>query len=309
MTAISGQAMAGAKATQVMFSTYVGDVSETLTGLLLMIPYGIIGLLALVAAAWWLNAREGQAATGKNSGQQIKDGNTALGLRRLGMFIAIGIGLSGVYASGSAHLANDLVDSVLYALLLVVMVGIALNLNDMVVLPGVKNSVSVIGGNTAVAMAEVGSMIATGFIAKSAIAGEGGGVGATLVFFVLGQIALLLSVRCYAAFHHRCKIVSQVEEGNLAAGIVLAAKFVAYGLVVSTALAGTFNGWIHGIVSFVLAAAAGVVFLLASDRLVDWVLLRWHTVQELIDTKNTGSALVFAGGQIGMAWVVSTLLL
>lgn len=279
-------------------------LTETFMGLLLMVPYGIIGILAFLVADWLLGMRESY-----HSGELIKGGNVAVGLRRFGLFVAIGIGMSGVYASGGSDLMADLKDSLLYASLLVLMVHFALFLNDVVVLPGVPNSKEVGDGNTAVAAAEVGSMIATGLIAKSAIAGEGGGLLVTLVFFVLGQVALLLAVRCYAAFHHPCRIVHHVESRNLAAGIVLGAKFMAYGLVVSTALVGSFAGWIDGITSFAITAAVGIVFLLAVDFIVDWLLVRWHTLRQLIDGGNVGSALVFAGGKVGMAYIISTLVL
>lgn len=276
----------------------------TLTGLALMIPYAGIGLLTFVLADWWLGVREKVAV-----GAKIKEGNVALGLRRLGLFIAIGIGLSGVYTSESPNLINDLRDSALYALALVVMMHVALKLNDIVVLPGVPNSMEVNRGNTAVAATEVGSMIATGFIAKAAVSGEDGGFLIALAFFVLGQLALALSVRCYAFFRRKCRIINQVEGGNTAAGIVLGTKFFAYGLVLSTAIAGPFTTWADSLGSFALTAIGGLVFLLVVDWLVDLILVRWYTLQELIDQNSTGSALVFAGGKIGMAYVISTLLL
>lgn len=279
-------------------------LTETFTGLLLMIPYGLIGIIAFLVADWLLGLRESY-----DSGALIKGGNVAVGLRRFGLFIAIGIGMSGVYASGGSNLVADLKDSVLYAVLLVIMVHVALFLNDVVVLPNVPNSREVGNGNTAVAATEVGSMIATGLIAKSAIAGEGGGVLATIVFFLLGQAALVFAVRCYAAFHGKCDIVTKVDGNNLAAGIVLGAKFMAYGLVLSTALLGSFTGWVDGITSFAITALVGIALLLLVDKLVDWRIIRWHTLRELIDENNVGSALAFAGGKIGMAYIISTLVL
>lgn len=280
-----------------------GGLDALLHGLLLMIPYALIGLAAFVAAAWWLRVRESE-----DPGPRIMQRNAALGIRRAGMFVAIGIGLSGVYAGGAHSVIEDLRDSVIYAALLVCMIAGTLTINDRIVLPHVQNHAEVRDGNLAVATVEVGSMIATSFIARASIMGEGGGVMATLVFFALGQVALLLSVRCYAAFRRQCDIVRSAERGNVAAGIVLAAKFVAYGLVLSTAIAGPSEGWVVDAGQFAITAAAGIVFLLATDKLIDWLLVRWHTVPELVADDNAGSALVFAGGKVGMAAVISTLL-
>lgn len=280
-------------------------LTETLAGLALMIPYGLIGLLAFFASDWLMRLHE-PSGWGRSSGKSL----TALGVRRLGLFIALGIGLSGVYANGEPNFANDLKDSAFYAVLLVLMMWAALWLNDLIVLPGVPNSFTVgHSNNTAVATVEAASMIATGFLAKSAIAGDDGGVLATIVFFALGQIALSLSVRLYAALLGKPGIVIEVEDGNLAAGLVLGATIVAYGLVVSTALGGTFTGWADGIMSFGLTALVGIIFLLAASWLVDYVIIRWCTVRNIIERADTGSAFVYMGGLIGMAYVVSTLLL
>ncbi len=282
----------------------VNTLIETGHGLLMMVPYAAIALLAFWAADTLLRVREPSNPDGR-----IKNGNVALGLRRFGLFIGIGIGLSGVYMSGTPDFATDLKDSVVYATLLVLMVFCALLLNDWVVLPNVSNNDAVDKNNVAVATVEVGSMIATGLVAKAAIAGEGGGLLATLVFFVLGQLALLASVRCYTAFHRKCQMAVEAEAGNLASGIVLGAKFMAYGLVISAAVSGPSTGWVDGISSFVITALGGIVFLLVSTKLVDWILVRSHTVQSLIQAKNPGAAFVLAGGQVGMAYVNSTLVL
>ncbi len=280
------------------------NLAETFNGLVLLAPYGAIALIALLLAELVLTLREGSGPSGKIAG-----GNAALGLRRFGLFVAMGIGLSGVYATGTPNFVADLTDSALYAVLLVAMLHISLFINDLVVLPSVRNSLEVRNGNVAVATVEVGGLIATGLIAKAAIAGEGGGIPATIVFFALGQLALVLAVRCYELVRKQCKIVSEVESGNNAAGLALAAKFLAYGLVIATAVGGNFTGWEHGVVSFAVTAIVGLVFLLVVDLFVDWFLMRSDNFKSMIATKNLASAFVFAGGKVGMAYVVSTLVL
>lgn len=280
------------------------NFNELFTGLVQMIPYGIIAFLAFLLGDVGLTMREGAGPSGS-----IRDGNTALGLRRLGLFVAIGIGLSGVYQNGTPNFVQDLQDSAIYALLLVVMMHIALTLNDIVTLPGVPNSQEVRNGNTAVATVEIGSLLATGFIARSAIAGEGGGVLATVVFFALGQVVLVLAVRLYELVRNRLSLVKEVEGGNVAAGLVLAAKFASYGLIISTAVGGSFVGWEAGLVSFAITAAIGLVFLLLVDWVIDIALVRSDTLGSLVTKRNVASGLVFLGGKIGMAWVISTLVL
>lgn len=280
------------------------NFSELFNGLVMMIPYGFIALAAFLLSGFGLALREGP-----NVNESIRAGNAALGLRRLGLFVAIGIGMSGVYQNGTPNFVQDLQDSVIYALLLVVMMHIALSLNDIVTLPGVRNSQEVMNGNSAVAVAEIGSLLATGFIARGAIAGEGGGVLATVAFFALGQAVLVLAVRLYELVRGRLALVKEVEGGNVAAALVVAAKFVSYGLIISAAVSGSFTGWQEGLVSFAITATIGLIFLLLVDWIVDFAIVRSDTLGSLVTKRNVASGLVFAGAKIGMAWVISTLVL
>jgi uncharacterized membrane protein YjfL (UPF0719 family) len=281
----------------------IQTLQAILMDLVLMIPYGIIGLLAFLVADYVLAIRERGLAGGK-----IKSGNTALAIRRFGLLVAIGVGMAGVYEHGLATFVADITQCAIYTALLVVMLHIALVVNDAIVLPGVPNSKAIVDGNNAVALAEVGSLMATGYIAHSVMSGENGDILSTIVFFALGQAVLALSVFVYEKMPGRSRLVKETESGNTAAGILLGAKLWAFGLIIGTAVGGDFIGWQEGLTAFGLTALVGFAFLLIVDWLVDLVILRWDTFKSVIDTKNPASALVFAGGKVGMAYLVTSLI-
>ncbi|HYD93056.1 MAG TPA: DUF350 domain-containing protein [Candidatus Paceibacterota bacterium] len=267
-------------------------------------PFLLIAIAALLVSDGLLSLRE--RASLKN---EVLKGNNAIGLRRLGLFLGLMIGFSGVITGeGTGQLSIDLVNTAIYAAVLVALLQVAFWVNDVLILPKVANSAAVLQGNAAVATTELGSMVATGLIAKAAIEGGNGGVLPVLVFFALGQIALVVMTKLFSAIHAKTRLVSEIESGNQAAAIVVGAKLWAYGLIMATAAGGAFSGWGGDLLAFGLTALLGVIFLFISSWVVDFLLIRWHTLHEIVTAKSTPSALVFAGGQIGLAYAIATLI-
>lgn len=271
-----------------------------------MVPYAVIAIGAFLLGELILYMREGPVRGGNKS---IKDGNLALAFRRFGLFLAIGLGMAGIYTHPQPDLWQGVIENSIYALVLVGMMHVALIVNDAIVLPGVANSAEVRGGNTAVAVAEVGSLLATGVIANAVMSGEDGDIVTALVFFGLGQVVLALAVRVYQLIRSKSAIVAEVERDNLAAGILLGAKLWAYGLIIATAVGGDFLGWQQGLIAFALTAVLGFIFLLIVDWVVDLVIVRWDNFGGMIRSNAVASALVMAGSKVGLAYIASMLLL
>ena len=279
------------------------DASTLLPKLVLLLPYLAVAVLTLFVSDFLLTTRERS-----NLSKQILTGNNAVGLRRLGLYLGTLIGFSGILAGeSSGNLTTDLTNTGLYAVLLIAMMQVALWVNDAVILPNVPNSAAVRDGNLAVAATEVGSMVATGFIAHAAIGGANGGYLPVIAFFALGQLALVLMTLSFSLIHRKCDLVREVENGNLAAGVIMGSKFWAYGLVIAIAAGGAFTNWSADLTAFAVTSLAGLAFLYIASWLVDFLLIRWHTLEQIVSQKSTASALVFAGGQVGMAYAVSAL--
>lgn len=266
--------------------------------------------LAVAFIAILVSGRVLTALDKPGSGITAAGSNVAAGIRYGGLFVAIGIGLSGVFAGSSRGFISDLTTSVIYGGGLVVVMIVALKINDWLVLPVIDNSDEIAKGNVAVAAVEFGSMIATGLIAKGAVMGESGGWQTSIVFFLLGQSAMVLLVYVYERIREsQYSLVQEVGRGSVAAGIVLGGKLWAYGLIMAAAVAGNFTGWSQDIGAFVITAVAGMIFLYIAEWLIDLLILTRHTVKEVIDGKHMQPALLLAGGKVGMAYVISTVAL
>ena len=86
------------------------------------------------------------------------------------------------------------------------------------------------------------SYIATGLVIFGAVSGEIGGIVTTLVFWVLGQVALVLAGLVYE-WITPYSIHDEIEKDNVAAGVAFAGALVGIGVIVFHASAGNFISW------------------------------------------------------------------
>ena len=286
------------------------EIKTVFLGILMMIPYLILGFVAIYVVYLLQSFKDRFVQDDEDAFELVEPdpSNTASGIRMAGLFFAIGIGLSGVFAGGSHGFLEDLKLSVIYGILLVIATQVALWVNDAAILPSVDNSDEVGKGNVAVALVEFGGMMATGLIGRGAVMGEHGGWTTFVVFFVLGQAALVALVFAYEKLKlKRFSLVREVDRGNVAAGILLGGKLWAYGLILAAAVAGNFTGWGHDLVAFATTALAGFVFLYVADWAVDRYIVTDFTAQEIVEGRHIRPALVLSGGKIAMAFVISTI--
>lgn len=275
------------------------DLSPILIGIAKMIPYSAIGLLALWTAYQWHTRFPTKYAAGL-----AKADNTAAGIRMAGVFIAIGIGLSGIFEGSTHAFAIDLVRAFAYSMGMLVIIYIAQTVNDKLVLRSIDNSAAIARNNVAVALVEFGGLLATGLIARGAVMGQGSWE-TFAVFFILGQALLVACVWVFEKLG-RAPLVNEAEQGNVAAGILLGGNLWAYGLILAAAVAGNFHGWSYDISAFALTACAGLVFLYIADWAVDLIIITDYHVTDIVSERLVRPALWLSGAKIGMAYVIST---
>lgn len=275
----------------------------SLYNLMLMVLYSA---LAFVIVAFSYHVLQFRGAG--NETDSIKQGNVALATRHFGYLVGLGMALSGVFLSAEGHtLASDVASTLGYGLLATAFMLIALFVNDKAILHGVDNNHAVRNDrNLAIAVVEAGGLIATGQIALAALQGNGSGVLSSVVFFALGQLAMVASILLYEKVK-QLDIVDAVESGNLAAGFLMAGKLICYGLVLKTAVAGDSTGWTADLLSFALTAGVGIPLVFLAEYLVDLVIVRWTDVKDIVRDNNVATALVITGGKIGVIYTISTL--
>ncbi|MEN8189960.1 MAG: DUF350 domain-containing protein [Thermodesulfobacteriota bacterium] len=150
-------------------------------------------------------------------------------------------------------------------------------------------------------------MIATSLMIAGAINGQGSFL-TTLVFFVLGQLLLILFARFHAMLtpydDH-----AEIENDNVAAGAYLGLSMVALGVIVLKATAGDFVSWTYNLFWFSAYAVLGFLGVAVLQKLIAMVFLSCACMEDEISRdRNINVAWVGGTLSIGIAAMIFVLL-
>ncbi|MFQ5796081.1 MAG: DUF350 domain-containing protein [Candidatus Bipolaricaulia bacterium] len=234
-----------------------------------------------------------------------EESNLAVGLRRGALYLAIPLGMFGAISGPSAGFAQDVQDFSVDGAVLTVFLLIATWINDKIIVTGIDNTEAIREGNTAVGLVEAGALIATGFIAQGSFSGEGGGVLNAFVFFLLGQIALVVLVLLYE-WLTPFRAIEEIRNGNHAAGLMVGGMMVALGIILSFSIAGDFTSWQADLATFGYSALKGIVVLLVAQWFIDLIFLPHTDLQTEIERdRNAAAIAVTVGLQIALALLIA----
>lgn len=162
--------------------------------------------------------------------------------------------------------------------------------------------------NVAAAIVVAGVYIATSLTYSGTLSGEGGGFWIMLLFFLLGQLALLgitYAFRWLTSYDD----VQEIAAGNIAAALALTGLLIAVGLIVRRAVSGEYSGFLPSLGGFLLALLLALVFYPVRQVLVQWILLggpmHWHA--SLLDSEIARDKNVAVGLLEATAYVTSAL--
>lgn len=260
--------------------------------------------LGLLYAVKWLDDRR----TSFDEDELIvKNCNLAIGLRKIGLYVGMAIGLYGVIHGPGKNLFFDALNVIWESVFLIAAMYVAYLVNEHVLLRKVDNDEAVKSNNIAVGFVEMGSYLSTGMIVNSAFSGEGGGVIPAIVFFLLGQIALILIFKIFQLLVYHA-IGEEIEEkGNVSAGLSVCGTLVSISIILRASIAGPFTGWQSDIMSFGFSLFAGMALLGIYGAIVTRIFLPKTTfVKEMRDAKNLASVAVISGIQIALALVIAS---
>ena len=168
--------------------------------------------------------------------------------------------------------------------------------------------------NVSAAVVVAGAYVATSLTYSGALDGEGGGFLILLLFFVLGQLALLAMTYVFR-WLTGYDDVEQIGSGNLAAGIAQAGLLIAMGVVVGQAASGEFTTLEDSLLGFVIALAAVVVFYPVRQLVVQCLILgapvRFRSTlldNEVADDKNVAAGVLEASAYLSTALFITSVI-
>ena len=219
--------------------------------------------------------------------------NFALSISLAGYFFSVVIIFAGSIVGPTRGLIEDFINVGGYALLGIILLNISRIFNDKFILQKFSNVKEIIQNqNAGVATVQMGSYIASALVIAGALSGEGGSLLTLIVFFVLGQVVLLLMAKIYNMITPY-DIYDELEKGNVSAGIGFAGTLMAIGIILLSSLAGDFVSWGRDLQSFAGNALIAFIVLPLFRLIFDKVILTNTDLNhEIKNDQNMGAALL-----------------
>jgi len=146
--------------------------------------------------------------------------------------------------------------------------------------------------NPGTGVVEAACYIASGLIIAGSLHGDGGGLGVSLAFFVIGQLCLILFARLYAKLTPY-SVHDEIEKDNLAAGLGFAGGLISIGIIVMQAVSGHFSGWKEDLIQLGFEVLVVFVYLIAVRYIFDRLILRNSDLNtEIAKDQNIGAGLL-----------------
>jgi len=237
----------------------------------------------------------------------LEKDNAALAITLSGYYFGLILVIGGVLVGPSSGLLDDLIDIFFYGVLAIFLLNISTIINDRLILYQFNNTKEIIHDQNAGTGVVVGATyIATGLILYGAISGEGGNVWTAVVFWGLGQLALVLVSLLYERITPY-SIHEQIEGNNTAVGVAFAGALIGMGNILRYAVSGDFQSWNTNLVTFGLYAIIGLLALPLIRIATDKILLPGASMAaELVDQErpNLGAAYIIMFSYIGSSFII-----
>jgi len=237
--------------------------------------------------------------------------NNALSISLCGYFLAITFIFIGAMLGPDHDVVNmevikyDLISTAKYVLVGMVLLNMSRIINDKLILYKFSNVKEIVQDrNAGTGAVQFGSYIASGLIIAGSVHGEGGGVVTTIIFFALGQIALIIFSYIYNVITP-FDIHKEIEEDNVAAGVAFGGTLVALGIVLMSATSGNFYSWKENLTLFAINALLICILLPTIRYLFDKLIIPKSSLNhEISQDKNVGAALLEAIMAMSVAGVL-----
>ena len=286
-----------------MFSSHMQTaLTEIVRGLPLVLEALVLFWISRMVYDWTTRFRLNEELVEKN--------NPAVGLSYAGYNIAFAICLVGTLVGPDKGLTKNLQDVALYGAIAIVLLNLARFLIDAFTLYRFRIHDELIGDrNVGTGAVLCGAYLATGLIINGSTLGEEGGAISTVVFFLLGQLFLILGGWIFQGITRYDVHGVISEKDNAAAGISFGGFFLALGFILRASIIGNPVSWSVDLAMFALYGIVGLVLLGLIRFFADKVLLPGHDINEEVGTQaNTAAALVLVAAFLLASLVITAAL-
>ena len=252
----------------------------------LSLAAGILLLLISLAAFLWLSGKmEGYDPIN----EMLFRDNPALALRYALFAIAVVFAMLGIFDRAQGDFGAWSFTQ--HALLVVILVYLSRYLNDWLILYHFSNNREVVQEkNTAVAVVEGATYLASAHVIAGAFYDWENGPWIALVWFFIGQVMLILLALLYRFAGKG--VDAALDEQNLAVGISLASFLLSGGMVCGAVISGPSQGWRSDMITIALYLSAWVFLMLMAHFISDKLTFRSSRLgDEVMEQRNIAAAL------------------
>jgi len=238
----------------------------------------------------WVGRLEGYSLTVETT---IND-NPAVGVR-FGLFlVAAATSFVNLLEPSGSGLKQNFDILAFYGLVSILLLIVAREVNDKLILYRLSNDSEVIGKrNTAIAVVEGSSYLGTAFITSGAFSNVDAGIGAALVWFAVGQCFLVLLDNIYSIAAPG--IQDALAAQNLAVALSLGGFLVAGGLALGSAIAGESYGWVQDSIDVGYYLAIWLLVITVVQFVLNKIFLPGTTLRkELLADRNVAAGIIEA---------------
>jgi uncharacterized membrane protein YjfL (UPF0719 family) len=275
-----------------------------------LFSYDLALLVVLLIATWigklindLLNRRY------KTDEEIVGKNNAAVGIAMAGYYLGLMIAIAGVVLGPeSRDFWKDLLNTGIYSIIAIILMNISRVICDNLILYKFDEKKELVEDqNVGTGAVMAGTYLATGFIISTSVSGEISGewwkgLLSCLIFFVIGQIVLILAGLWYRLLV-RYDVHKVIEENhNTAVGMSFGGFMFAVGYIASSAMSGESVSWMADIVSFVLYVIVALIFLSIGYWITDVLFLPKATMNDEVGKQgNIAAAALSVAVNIGIA--------
>lgn len=230
--------------------------------------------------------------------EMVDKDNLAFAVTHVGYFVGLLLAICGAMA-GFQHesLVQDLMITFGFGLGAIVLLNVAIIINDRVIFGGLELKKSIVEKeNVAVGIVEAGNSIANGLLIYGVLTVESEHIFTALIFWLVAQLLVILMAMLYNKVMPY-DVFSKIYAGNAAVAVALAGFMVGMANIIRYAIESEHSDWAESAVAIsvqlVVALIAFPVFRLLTDKLL---LPKRSITDELINQEkpNFGVGLVEA---------------
>jgi uncharacterized membrane protein YjfL (UPF0719 family) len=235
--------------------------------------------------------------------------NSSVSIRTVGFFVAVVIGMAGALKRGVPELGRDALIFIVDGAVVLISLLIAEAVLSKIAFPKVSFSTQAKDNLLSGGILEASLFVATGLVLHGVFGSEGGTLLTGVAWVIGSQILLLLSIVIYKAVAPY-KISDELEKGNTAAAIALAARILSMAIILRGVLDGESSGVVKTDVLFVaIYFAFGMILLSIINFLADLLFLPKYRINDaIVEQQNLAAALKIAGVQLAIAFIVASVL-